>query len=84
MLLPKHSGQTQTYPETAAHDEEERCIDVATVPGYRQVVMCQEVRDEIEAVIGAEASVKDILLAMCNKRLLPTPWLNQVRPALSL
>ena len=53
-------------------------IDVATVAGYRQVVMCQEVRDEIEAVIGPDASVRDMLLGMCDRRLLPTPWVNQV------
>lgn len=51
---------------------------MATVAGYRQVVMCQEVRDEIEAVIGPDASVEDMLQGMCDCRLLPTPWLNQV------
>ncbi len=53
---------------------------MATMAGYRQVVMCTEVRDEIEAVIGAGAAVKDMLLAMCDRRLVPTPWLNRVRP----
>lgn len=40
---------------------------------------CLQVRDEIEAVLGREASVSEVLRAMCDKRLIPTPWLNQVR-----
>ena len=39
--------------------------------------MCQEVRDEIEAVLGADASVAELLTAMCDCRLVATPWLNQ-------
>lgn len=45
--------------------------------GYRQLVMCQEVRDEIEAVLGADANTAELLTAMCDGRLVPTPWLNQ-------
>ena len=36
-----------------------------------------QVRDEIAAVLGREASVSEVLRAMCDKRLIPTPWLNQ-------
>ena len=101
-----------SFGTCAARDEEEGCIDVGTVAGYRRVVMCQEVccsqphlasasglpcwwqalltytspfhmcmqvRDEIEAVLGHETSVKEVLLAMCDRRLIPTPWLNQAR-----
>ena len=37
-----------------------------------------QVRDEIEVVLGREADVGEVLRAMCDKRLVPTPWLNQV------
>ncbi len=64
----------------AAQEREEATIDAATVRGYRQLVMCQEVRDEIEAIMGADASAAELLNAMCDRRLVPTPWLNQARP----
>jgi hypothetical protein len=35
------------------------------------------VRDEIAAVLGCEACVAEVLRALCDKRLIPTPWLNQ-------
>ena len=41
--------------------------------------MHAKVRDEIEAVLGRDASVHDMLAAMCDRRLVPTPWLNQVQ-----
>ena len=37
-----------------------------------------QVRDEVEAVLGRAASVREVLRAMCDRRLIPTPWLNQV------
>ena len=48
---------------------------------HMQITLCMwaQVRDEIEAVLGREASVKEVLLAMCDRRLVPTPWLNQAR-----
>lgn len=38
-----------------------------------------QVRDEIETVLGREAVVSEVLLAMGDRRLIPTPWLNQAR-----
>lgn len=75
----------------AGYCEEEDWIDLATVKGYRRIVMCQEVRDELDANLtkhdsGQEEEQDDaqeeewqrILIAMCDGRLLPTPWLNKV------
>lgn len=62
----------------AGYDDEENWLDVGTVRGYKRVVMCQEVRYEIRTVLGEDASVKDFLLALCDDRLVPTPWLNRV------
>ena len=63
----------------AGYDDEENWLDVGTVKGYKRVVMCQEVREEIRTVLGEDICIKDFLLAMCEDRLLPTPWLNKVR-----
>lgn len=65
-------------------------MDLATVQGYRRAVMCQDVRDELQLQLGSMASCgkqdskqsehgwQEVLLAMCNRRLLPTNWLNKV------
>ena len=72
--------------------EEEEWIDLATVKGYRRIVMCQEVRDELilnltgDAVTAGEEEEDEVkmqewqrvVIAMCEGRLLPTPWLNKV------
>ena len=42
--------------------------------------MCQEVRDEVKAVLGEDTDIKKYLLALCDDRLMPTPWLNKVCP----
>lgn len=48
-----------------------------TVKGYKRVVMEQGIRDDVEAVLGG-GPCPDFLRAMCDGRLEPTPWLNQV------
>jgi len=72
--------------------EEEEWIDLATVKGYCRIVMCQEVRDELilnltnDAVNAGEEEEEEnkmqdwqrVVIAMCEGRLLPTPWLNKV------
>ncbi|KAK9832042.1 hypothetical protein WJX81_001230 [Elliptochloris bilobata] len=60
-----------------AHNDEARWIDTATVAGYRRVVMCQEARDEVEAALAPGERGAALLLSMCERRLLPTPWLNK-------
>ncbi|KAL0039566.1 hypothetical protein WJX77_002084 [Trebouxia sp. C0004] len=71
--------------------EEEEWIDLATVKGYRRIVMCQEVRDGLilnltnaAANAGEKEDEEDkmqdwqrVVIAMCEGRLLPTPWLNK-------
>ena len=51
---------------------------MGTVRGYKRVVMCQEVRDEIRAVLGEDEPIKAFLEALYDGRLLPTAWLNRV------
>ncbi len=47
------------------------------VKGYRRIVFCQGVRDDVEEALGAGAWA-DLLPRMCEGRLVPTPWLNKV------
>lgn len=72
--------------------EQEEWIDLATVKGYRRIVMCQELRDELILNLTGDAAnasedaededkMQDwqrVVIAMCEGRLLPTPWLNKV------
>ena len=46
--------------------------------GYKRVVMCEEVREEVRAVLGEATDIKQFLLALCDDRLVATPWLNRV------
>ena len=60
-------------------DEEDRFIDPETVDGYKRTVLCEGVRDEIAHNLGpTPAALHQLLQGMTNRRLLPTPWLNQV------
>ena len=69
----------ESFVYVAGYDDEENWLDIGTVKGYKRVVMCQEVREEIRTVLGERTCIKDFLLAMCDDRLQPTPWLNKVR-----
>ena len=69
----------ESFVQVAGYDDEENWLDIGTVKGYKRVVMCQEVREEIRTVLGEQTCIKDFLLAMCDDRLQPTPWLNKVR-----
>ena len=51
---------------------------MGTVRGYKRVVMCEEVREEIRTVLGEATDLKEYLLALCDDRLVATPWLNRV------
>lgn len=53
-------------------------VDLATVKGYKRIVLCQGVRDDVEAVLG-QGAWSTFLPSMCEGRLQPTPWLNKVR-----
>lgn len=54
-------------------------IDAETVRGYRRIVMCEAVRDEVAASLGEGAQIcQEFLNAMTADRLASTPWLNQV------
>ncbi|BDA49058.1 probable hypoxia-inducible factor 1-alpha inhibitor [Coccomyxa sp. Obi] len=88
-LIEERVGQLQGVADvrrwllTITRGEEESCIDPATVRGYRQLVMCQEVRDEIEAVLGADASVAELLTAI-GAHTLWYVWLQNFREPLYL
>jgi hypothetical protein len=63
----------------AAADEEEAWIDLDTVQGYRRTVMCEAVREEVASNLGeAPGTCSQLLTGMIQRRLMPTPWLNQV------
>ncbi|KAL3143189.1 hypothetical protein ABBQ38_002046 [Trebouxia sp. C0009 RCD-2024] len=64
--------------------DEQDWIELSTVKGYRRIVMCQEVRDELDINLALpeggqqeEEEWQRVLIAMCDGRLLPTPWLNK-------
>ncbi|KAK9814645.1 hypothetical protein WJX72_009229 [[Myrmecia] bisecta] len=59
-----------------AYQDEASYIDLATVKGYKRIVLAQEIRDEVDLNLG-ENAWHGLLVAMCNGRLLPTPWLNK-------
>lgn len=47
------------------------------VKGYRRIVFCQSVRDDVDGALGGNAWA-DLMPRMCEGRLVPTPWLNKV------
>ena len=50
-----------------------------TLAGYRRVLMCEAVRDEVAANLGPGADVcRRLLEGVTANRLMLTPWLNQV------
>ena len=71
---------TGSVPMCAAADEEEAWIDLDTVQGYKRTVLCEAVRDEVASNLGeAPGTCSQLLSGMTQRRLMPTPWLNQVR-----
>ena len=47
--------------------------------GYKRTVMCEAVRDEVASNLGeASGACSQLLSGMIRRRLVPTPWLNQV------
>jgi hypothetical protein len=49
------------------------------VQGYKRTVMCEAVRDEVASNLGeASGACSQLLNGMTQRRLMPTPWLNQV------
>lgn len=84
------SSALQYLCNCAGYCEEEEWIDLATVKGYRRIVMCQDIRDELMLHLATDSADADeadegelqdwqkVVIAMCEGRLLPTPWLNKV------
>lgn len=52
-------------------------IDLGSVKGYKRLRMCEMVRKEIKLNMRTERC-SDGLQRICNRRLIPTPWLNRV------
>lgn len=59
------------------HGEEAEWIDLGTVRGYKRIVFCQSVRDDVDANLG-QGEWARLLPAVCEGRLVPTEWLNKV------
>lgn len=49
----------------------------AQVKGYRRILFCQSVRDDVAGALG-HGAWSHLLPRMCEGRLVPTPWLNKV------
>lgn len=60
-------------------DQEDAYIDLESVRGYKLTVLCEGIRDELRFNLGEDAQAcRDVLRGMLDRRLVPTPWLNQV------
>lgn len=68
---------------TAEAEKEEAWIDLETVRGYKRTVLCEGVREELRLNLGDEDLPRcaELLRGITDGRLVPTPWLNQVRRA---
>ena len=78
----------QSYPYTvitcAAQGEEADWINLNTVQGYRRMVFCEAILDELKLNLHTSGNHSDVIArrvleAICRNRLLPTTWLNRVR-----
>lgn len=68
----------------AARSEEADWIDLNTVQGYRRMVFCECILDEVKLNLrisdnDSDAVARRVLEAICRNRLAPTTWLNKVR-----
>ncbi|KAL4450030.1 hypothetical protein ABPG77_010699 [Micractinium sp. CCAP 211/92] len=70
------AAEVRHWLQVIGHGEEHEWFDLGTVKGYRRIVFCQGVRDDVEEALGAGAWA-DLLPRMCEGRLVPTPWLNK-------
>ena len=65
-------------PCATGNDEEAGWGDVNTTQGYHRLVACEDVRNKAAMVYPDVQECKDFLQRMCDRRLVPTPWLNRV------
>lgn len=68
-------GGVRRWLQLIGKGEEHAAIDLSTVKGYKRIVLCQSIRDDIDENLGRGAW-GDLLPAMCRGRLKPTTWLN--------
>ena len=66
-----------------AKGEEADWIDLGTVQGYRRMVLCEAVLDELKLNLrssdnDSDALARRTLEGMCRNRLALTTWLNKV------
>lgn len=87
-LLPKFCYMVRSQGRCdvldAARGEEADWIDLNTVQGYRRMVFCESILDELKLNLrtsdnDSDATARRALEAICRNRLVPTTWLNKVR-----
>ncbi|KAI7844155.1 hypothetical protein COHA_002290 [Chlorella ohadii] len=69
-------GDVRHWLQLIGHGEEHEWIDLGTVKGYRRILFCQSVRDDVAGALG-HGAWSHLLPRMCEGRLVPTPWLNK-------
>jgi hypothetical protein len=67
-------ARVRRWLRVVARGGEAEALDLGTVAGYRRVVMCQGLREEVDETVGPGAWAA-LLPAVCAGRLAPTPWL---------
>jgi hypothetical protein len=81
-------SEVRRWLQLIGHGDEYSAIAIGTVKGYKRVVLCQSIRDDVDDNLGsADNNIRSsngnsgnmwavLLPAMCQGRLVPTPWLN--------
>jgi len=81
-------SEVRRWLQLIGHGDEYSAIDIGTVKGYKRVVLCQSIRDDVDDNLGLTDNKNNnnnnksgnmwavLLPAMCQGRLVPTPWLN--------
>ncbi|KAK9844525.1 hypothetical protein WJX74_003603 [Apatococcus lobatus] len=63
--------------QLVGNGDEDALIDLGTVRGYRRSVLVQELRDEVDLNLCQTGSWANLMTAIVDARLFPTPWLNK-------
>jgi hypothetical protein len=69
-------ANTKRWLRIISKGNEMKIVDLGTVSGYKHARMCQEVRDDMEQSLGC-GSWSTLLPLVIDRRLEPTPWLNE-------
>ena len=72
-----HMQAVRSWLVRVARGWQHDSVDLGTVRGYKRIVLCQEIQDDAEALLG-RTRWQEAILDMCEGRLQPTDWLNKV------